>query len=146
MTEDESLAAFGLTPDSEDLSAIRDLLNAQVIAAQDEEDDSGLIKLCCIQLFAAGSVSDSMLIWSAKRSSFDNIINIDIQLLCGAGLGRTKEYLANLDFEDAADALAYIAECESSGDFERFTPDQVLDDYRYYYGLDSQSPANPEEQ
>ena len=146
MTEDESLARFGFIPDSADLPAIREMLDAQVVAAEDEEDDSGLMKLCCIQLFAAGDVSDSMLIWSAKRSSFDNGINIDIQLLCGAGLARTKEHLSNVDSEDAANALEYIAECEASGDFERFAPAQVLGYYRYYYGLESQPPENPEEQ
>lgn len=137
MTEEECLERFGLVPDSVDLPAIRELLAAQIVAAEQEQDDSALMKLCCIQLFAAGEVTDAMLIWSAKRSSFDNGINIDVQLLCGAGLAHTKTFLQSLDLEDAASALDYILECEAGSDFERFSPAQVIDFYQSYYGLES---------
>ena len=135
MTEDEALGRFGLVPEKSDIPAIREVLASQIVAAENEEDDSGLMKLCCIQLFSDGDVSDAMLIWAAKRSSFDNGINIDVQLLCGAGVERTKEHLATIASQDATDALQYITECETSGDFERFSTEQVLDYYRDYYGL-----------
>lgn len=135
MTEDEALTRFGLAPQASDIPAVRDILVSQITAAENEEDDSGLMKLCCIQLFTNGDSSDAMLIWAAKRSSFDNGINIDVQLLCGAGLERTKGHLKTLESQDAADALQYIKDCEASGDFERFATEQVLDYYRHYYGF-----------
>ncbi len=135
MTEDEALARFGLVPKVSAIPAVREVLASQIVAVENEEDNSGLMKLCCIQLFSAGDVSDAMLIWTAKISSFDNGINIDVQLLCGAGLERTKEHLATIGSQDAADAIQYITDCEASGDFERFTTGQVLEYYREYYGL-----------
>ena len=135
MTEDEALARFGLVPQKSDIPAVREVLASQLVAAENEEDDSGLMKLSCIQLFSDGDVSNTMLIWEAKRSSFDNGINIDVQLLCGAGVQRTKEHLATIGSQDSADALQYITECEVSGDFERFTTEQILGYYRDYYGL-----------
>lgn len=135
MTEDEALARFGLAPKPQDIPAIRELLASQITAAEDEEDDSGLMKLCCIQLFSNGDVSDSMLIWAAKKTSFDNGINIDVQLVCGAGLDQTIDYLRTLSSEDAAEAMRYIEECKMSGDFERFPTGEVLNYYRDYYRL-----------
>ena len=135
MTEDESLVTFGLVPETSHLPDIREILASQVIAAKNANEDSALMKLCCIQLFAGGNVSDAMHIWAARRSSFDNGFNIDVQLLCGSGVARTKEHLASLESQDAADALRYIQECESSGDFEGSTTEQVVEFYREYYGL-----------
>ena len=135
MTEDEALSRFGLAPTASDIPAVRDILTSQIIAAENEDDDSELIKLCCIQLFSAGDPSDAILIWAAKRSSFDNGINIEVQLLCGAGVERTKEYLTGIGSQDAVDAVKYITSCEVSGDFEHFTTEQVLESYRDYYGL-----------
>ena len=135
MTEDEALARFGIHPKPQDIPVVRELLASQIAAAEEEEDDSGLMKLCCIQLFSNGEVSDSILIWAAKRSSFDNGINIDVQLLCGAGLDQTIDYLRTLNSRDASEAMQYIEECKTSGDFERFATDEVLNYYRDYYGL-----------
>ena len=61
--------------------------------------------LCCVQLFCAGQVSDSLEVWRAKTASWDANISIDIQLLCGAGLGPTKQYLAAVKTDEAAAAL-----------------------------------------
>jgi hypothetical protein len=135
MTEDEALARFGLAPKSQDIPVVRALLASQITAAKNEEDDPGLMKLCCIQLFSNGDVSDSMLIWAAKQSSFDNGTNIDVQLICGAGLDRTIAHLATLGSQDAAEAMQYITDCKTSGDFERFATEEVLSFYRDYYGL-----------
>jgi len=145
MTENECLTRFGIVPDVSDLPTIREILRSEIQAAQSEEDDSGLMKLCCIQLFSAGDPTDSMLIWSAKRSSFDNGINIDVQLLCGAGVARTKEHLSSIGSEYAKHALQYITECEASGDFDCFATDEVLDFYRNYYGLSIKPPTTSDE-
>ncbi len=135
MTEDEALERFGLAPRPQDIPAVRELLASQIAAAVEEEDDSGLMKLCCIQLFSNADVSDSMLIWEAKQSSFDNRINIDAQLVCGAGLEQAIDYLRTLSSQDASEAMQYIEECKTSGDFGRFPIGEVLNYYRYYYGL-----------
>src|SRR5215472_4034435 len=107
MTEQESLARFGVSPSSEHISAIREILRDAVERERSSQGagDTELMKLCCVQLFCAGQLDDILEIWRAKRSSMDADGSIDIQLLCGAGLSRTKEHLAQLHTEDAANAL-----------------------------------------
>ena len=47
--------------------------------------------------------------------------SLDIQLLAGAGLERTKAYLSSQGSEEARAAMARLTACESSGDFEGFS-------------------------
>jgi hypothetical protein len=42
----------------------------------------------------AGRLEDVLLFWGAKEASFDAMCSIDVQLLCGSGLVRTKTYLS----------------------------------------------------
>jgi hypothetical protein len=46
------------------------------------------MKLCCVQLFNAGFLTDVLLVWQPKESSWDAHCSIDVHLLCGAGLSR----------------------------------------------------------
>lgn len=134
MSAEESLQRFGLVPKEEDLPAIRALLAGEANAERkgvDREDDLAL--LCCTQLFSHGLLDDVLLIWEAKRSGFDLTCTIDVQLLCGAGLAATKEYLTLHPRPEAAQALAYICRCEEAGDFQRFLPESHLAHYRRYF-------------
>jgi hypothetical protein len=82
-----------------------------------------------------GNVEDALLIWQAKQSSFDAACYIDIQLLCGAGLTETKDALSKNTSPEAKEALAWIIECETAGDFDDFSVENYLDFYRRYYGI-----------
>jgi hypothetical protein len=128
MTEEEWLAELGLEP--ADLELVRDCLKSE---SEKENGDTLLMKLCCVQLFRSGAVDDVLLIWSAKQSSFDAGCSIDVQLLCGTGLQRTKTLLASRSEQDAAAALAYLEECERTGDFDGFTPEACFEQWRRYY-------------
>jgi hypothetical protein len=136
MDAEASLRQFGLVPSDDALPHVRALL-AQETAAEREgrprEEDLAL--LCCVQLFSRGLLEDVLRIWKAKSSGMDLGATVDIQLLCGAGLEATRSYLASQEGPAAADALEYLAECEQAGDFEDFSPAELLDDYRHYFDL-----------
>ena len=80
-----------------------------------------LMRLCCVQLFNLHKLEDVLPIWHAKTASWDAYRSIDIQLLCGAGLEATKEYLAQDPSPEAHSALERIIECEHTGDFDGFS-------------------------
>ena len=122
MNEDECLARFGLRPVTGDLPAIRDILSAHSVAERraQGEGDTDVMKLCCVQLFHSGDLSDVLRIWTAKRCSMDSNGAIDVQLLCGHGLDGTEKYLAAQHGDAAAEALDYLRQCEAAGDFEEF--------------------------
>ncbi|MFE9207002.1 hypothetical protein [Micromonospora sp. NPDC007230] len=113
MNEDKSLRCYGLQPSSADLPHIREILQAQADLEQHDQDTE-LMKLCCLQLFNAGQLSDVLVIWQAKESSWHAHCSIDVQLLCGAGLDATKAHLRADGSEDAAEALRYLLDCEAS--------------------------------
>lgn len=139
MTDDErspdelALEEFGLPPRDEDLPAIRAQLVAETTreAAGDARENATLA--LCVQLFAAGHVEDSLLVWRAKRASYDAGFRIDVQLLCGAGVEVTLRFLR----DKQPKAVAYIEKCVAAGDFEGDRLAQMVPFYRRYYGLDS---------
>ena len=133
MDENEILARFGLVPRTEDLPEIRALV--QSLTADEDRDDNEPLKTLCVLLFSAAEPSDSLLIFKAKESSFDAACYIDIQLVCGAGIDRTKAFLLNSREPEARKLLAYLESCISAGDFGDFTPADYLESYRRYYGL-----------
>ena len=135
MTADESLHRYGLSPDEADLDEIRAILNIQteLEGRQQGDGDTELMKLCCVQLFNAGSVNDVLAIWRAKESSWDAHCSMDVQLLCGAGLERTKQHLAAEGSQTARAALDYLERCETAGDFTTFTPENQSRWYSSYY-------------
>jgi hypothetical protein len=69
-------------------------------------------------------------------SSFDAGFYIDIQLVCGAGIERTKAFLLDSGDALARELLAHLENCISAGDFDGFTPADHLAFYCGYYGLD----------
>jgi hypothetical protein len=135
MTEDEHLAAFGLRPRPEDLPAIRLVLTAETSqeSAAQGEGDSELMKLCCVQLFNSGELAHVLLIWQAKKASFDTFCSIGIQLLCGSGLNQTKAYLSRQGSADAQAALLRLRECEEAGDFDNFSVEEYANWWSRYY-------------
>jgi hypothetical protein len=137
MDEAKSLERFGLKPDPSDLPVIRELLVSETQAESQQQGagDTELMKLCCVQLFGQGDLQDALLIWRAKNASMDAACAVDIQLLCGAGLSATKEYLARSTDQNAAAALQYLRECEAAGAFDDFSPGDWMKSYQDYYYL-----------
>jgi hypothetical protein len=130
--ESELLRRYGLRPSADDLDETRGILRAQAELMQDDQDTE-LMKLACVQLFNAGDLDDILTIWQAKESSWDAHCALDVQLLCGAGLEATKAHLGAAGSELAAEALGYLIECEAAGDFDHFSVDQYARGWAEYY-------------
>ncbi|ATY13487.1 hypothetical protein CU254_25935 [Amycolatopsis sp. AA4] len=133
MTEDDLLERYGLHPTGSQLDEVRGILATEMRARLDANAE--LMKVCCIQLFHHGSLDDVLLVWQAKTSGWDSQFAIDVQLLCGAGLDATKEFLAARPDELAREALTYLTECEEARDFENFTVEGWSEYYHQYYGV-----------
>ena len=134
MDEDESLRRYGLHPFGAHLDEVRALLTAQTRLEKraQGDGDTELMKLCCVQLYNAGSPEDVLLIWEAKSASMDAACSIDVQLLCGSGLATTKAYLSSLRLPEAEAALRRLLQCESAGNFEDFSVEGHSDFYAAY--------------
>ncbi len=94
-----------------------------------------LASLFAVQLFAGGEIGDSLTIWSAKSSSMDLGAILDVQLMCGAGLEATRQFLSDSSESSARLALDRIDACIGAGDFDRFSPEEHLQYYRQYFGV-----------
>lgn len=134
---EECLARYGLRPDPGALPEIRALLAAQAETERatyagdgDEYADHELMRLLCAQLFSAGLLADVPLIWRAKRTSMDTSSAIDVQMLCGAGVDETEAYLSAHGPEEALD---YLRQCRTAGDFDGFTPAARMAEYERYF-------------
>lgn len=136
MTSDESLKLYGLPAQPQHRDEIRRLLSDELEKEKREEGDQELLRLFCAQIFSIGVADDCLVVWDAKNCNFDTMCGIDVQFLCGAGLQRTKEFLASSLVPSAKDAFAYLSKCEQSGDFAGFSHEQCIADARFYYGLD----------
>ena len=85
------------------------------------------MRMCAAQLWRAGAVEDALLVHRARRSSMDATGAVDGQLMLGAGVARTKEYLTALGTEEAREILDDIAWLEGDYDAEGYAAD--LDDW-----------------
>lgn len=137
---DESLRRYGLQPSADDLDEIRGILRSEAQLMQDDQDTE-LMKLSCVQMFNAGHLDDVMAVWQAKVSSWDAHCALDVQLLCGAGLDATKAHLAACGSGAAAEALQYITDCQAAGVFGDFDVDQQARWWAEYYLDDEESSA-----
>ncbi len=135
MTSDEALQTFGLPASPQHRDEIRQLLAGEIEREKRGESAEELLRTLCVQLFSLGIVDDALLLWDAKRSSFDSSCGLDVQFICGAGLAATREFLARSSAPSAAKALKYLSECEQGGDFVDWTPQTSIEQYRRYYGL-----------
>ena len=76
------------------------------------------IKLCAYLLFRLGHVEDSLAIWRAKAINFDTHCGVDVQLLVGAGVQETLDWLRRQGSQDAQHAVSWIEGCTATGDFK----------------------------
>jgi hypothetical protein len=135
MTYTEALQRFGLPASLAHRDEIRRLLTEETERERNGGSGDEMLRTLCLQLFSLGVADDSLLIWDAKKSSFDASCGMDVQFLCGAGLDATKQFLAKSSVQAASAALQYLTECEKTGDFVGWTPQKTLADYRRYYRI-----------
>jgi hypothetical protein len=135
---DQYLATHGLRVAAGMLPAVREILvretrheGAVYTGTGTVPGNTSLMRICAAQLWHAGVVEDALLIHRARRSSMDATGAIDGQLMLGAGVARTREYLAALGTVEAREMLNDIAWLEESYDSERYAAD--LDDW-YHTG------------
>lgn len=128
---EELIKKYTLTPAEEKRLEILQLYNEEI--SIENIDDHEYLKTLCILLFSIGDVRDSLLVWKAKSKDFDAGAYIDIQLLCGAGLQQTKSFLEDENTIDSKKALEYLVKTETTGDFEDFDKEKVINFYKNYY-------------
>jgi hypothetical protein len=140
--EGELLARFGVPPRQDDLPENRRLLEAETQLERDSDERAStlVMKELCFLLFTARHCEDALLIWRAKRASFDAECSIDIQLLCGAGFAETLRFLRSVDSAEARDTLDCILSRDAAGDFDGHDApggrlSRVTPEYLRYYGL-----------
>ena len=131
---DQYLATHGLRVPAETLPTVRETLRREIRHEADTYADKGtvpgntsLMRICAAQLWHAGVVEDALLIHRARRTSMDATGAIDGQLMLGAGVARTKDFLAALGTSEAREILDDIAWLEDDYDAERCATD--LDDW-----------------
>jgi hypothetical protein len=135
MTSSEALQKFGLPASPHNRAEIRQLLADEIEREKQGRSGEEMLRTLCVQLFSLGLAEDALLIWDAKRSSFDAGCGLDVQFRCGAGLAATREFLAKSNAPTAEAALKYLIDCEQTGDFDDWGPQSSIEQYRDYYGI-----------
>ena len=131
--EEKLIKKYTLSPAADKRQEIIALFKEEM--AIENITDHEYLKTLCILLFSIGNVTDSMLIWQAKKKDFDAGSYIDIQLLCGAGIQETKQFLKKENSSDSIAALQAIESAEIAGDFDDFNKSEHLEFYHRYYGI-----------
>ncbi len=128
---DRYLSTYGLRVGTEMLPTVRATLiretrhEADTYAGRDSvPGNTSLMRICAVQLWHGGAVEDALLVHRARRTSMDATGAVDAELMLGAGVARTTEYLTALDITEALDAVAGVAEFYDAGRFAAY-----LDDY-----------------
>jgi hypothetical protein len=131
---DQYLATHGLRIAADMLPAVREILVRETRHEADTYAGEGavpgnthLMRICAAQLWHAGAVEDALLVHRARRTSMDATGAVDGQLMLGAGVARTKEYLTALGTDEAREILDDVAWLEEDYDAERYAAD--LDDW-----------------
>jgi hypothetical protein len=131
---DRHLATYGLRVSAEVLPAVREILVRETRREADTYAGTGsvpantsLMRICAAQLWHGGVVEDALLVHRARRTSMDAAGAVDAQMMLGAGVARTKEYVAALGTDEAREILDDIAWAETFYDAEEYATG--LDEY-----------------
>ncbi|MCG5445750.1 hypothetical protein NIE79_004271 [Micromonospora sp. NIE79] len=127
---EEHLAAYGLRVSADQIPIVRNLLVREIRHETDTYAGLGtvpgnteLMRICAIQLWHAGAVEDVLLVNRARGTSMDATGAVDVELMLGAGVFRTKEYLVTLGTEEARkilDEIAWVEESYDAGHYAAF--------------------------
>ena len=97
-----------------------------------------MLKQLCVQLYVYARPEDALAIWMAKRLDFDAGIAIESELLIGAGLDNTIEYvLENEDLSEGSSASALLVHLEKLEPSWLTPREELLAFYRNYYGTNA---------
>jgi hypothetical protein len=97
----------------------RHILKLYIKTHRDEEGGmSDEIRLSGFLLYKIGNVEDAPLLWEAKRANFDTFCGFDVQMLVGAGVEETLDYLKGIGSDETLGAVKYIEGCRGTGDFK----------------------------
>jgi hypothetical protein len=131
---DRYLSSYGLRVGTEMLPTVRATLiretrhEADTYAGRDSvPGNTSLMRICAAQLWHGGAVEDALLVHRARRTSMDATGAVDAELMLGAGVARTKQYLTALGTEEAKEALDAVAGVDEFYDAGRYAA--YLDDY-----------------
>jgi hypothetical protein len=129
--ERELYERFGLSPDPSVVPEIRRLIAEETAREGRGEGNTLVLRLHALQLFNCGVLADVLLIWRAKRASFDASCAIEVELLCGRGLDATRQYLRSLQGLEAAQVLAVLISLDSA--LQGFDPAAYSRECASYY-------------
>nr|WTA65368.1 hypothetical protein OHB51_22955 [Micromonospora sp. NBC_00855] len=97
---EDHLAAYGLRVSDDQVPIIRNILVRETRHEADTYAGLGsvpgntqLMRICAIRLWHAGAVEDVLLVHRARGTSMDATGAVDVELMLGAGVATTKEYL-----------------------------------------------------
>ena len=130
--EEAILEHYGLEPELKYRGMLRSLLNEEI--NNEDAEDNEYLKTLCIMLFSIGEVEDSLIIWEAKQKNFDTSCYIDAQLLCGAGVDYTIDYLMTIASKEAQQEMNYLRKRKDI-DFVSFSKREIINNYKQYYGI-----------
>ena len=131
---DQYLATYGLRVATDMLPAVRVVLiretghEADTYAGRGSvPGNTSLMRICAARLRHGGAVEDVLLVHRACRTSMDATGAVDAELMLGAGLARTKQYLRAVGTKEASEAFDDLACVDEWYDRERYAAN--LDDY-----------------
>jgi hypothetical protein len=84
------------------------LLEQEIVYHRYNYGFSESIKVCAFMLFMLAEVEDVQLLWKAKTTSFDTMYGLNDQLLVGAGVATTLDYLRRANEHWSERACEYI--------------------------------------
>lgn len=87
-------------------------------AAEVEFDHFENLYRCAFLLSRLGVLDDVLPLWRAKQTNFDTAVGFDAQLLVGAGVQPTLDWLAGQGSAEASQLRTYLQGCVDAGDFE----------------------------
>jgi hypothetical protein len=118
--------------DQADLPLIRTITRHEIEAVRQRDDGcGGTLHGCCWLLFLSGDITDSALIWEAKRINFDTGCTIDTTYLMSAGLEETAQFATAAGLDDLAE---WVLTSEVS-------EDEISDCREWAYFEEMPSPA-----
>lgn len=101
-------------------------------------EDRDVLKRLCVQVYVHARPEDALEIWTAKRLDFDAGVAIESELLIGAGLDETIEYvLEHEDLSEGSSASAPLAHLENLEPSWLTPREELLSFYRNYYGTNA---------
>ena len=108
------------------------ILKLYIKSHRDEEAGmSDEIRLSAFMLYKIGNVEHAPLLWDAKQANFDTFCGLDVQLLVGAGVEETLDYLKSIGSDEAQGAASYIEGCRGTGDFKHL--DRYAEEWERYF-------------